>query len=182
MSKKIIVLNGSPRKNGNTSALIKEFVKGAKESGNTAKSFWIEGMSINSCKGCYGGGKDIASPCVQKDDMGDIYTAYNEADVVVLASPLYFWTFSGQLRIAFDRLHAVAECDPNHINPVKKCVLLMAAESHDFDEALNYYNGFMKYLFWEHLGQVLAGGIRDVGEIEGKPELEEAYRLGLSIS
>ena len=181
MNKKIIVLNGSPRAEGNTAALIAAFTKGAEEAGNTVKTFRLDSMNINGCKGCYGGGKNPDSPCVQKDDMDKIYPAYQEADVVVLASPLYFWTFSGQLRIAFDRLHAIAECDPNYINPVKSCALIMAAESHDFDEALNYYNGFMKYLHWKHLGQVLAGGVRDIGDINGRPELEEALKLGASI-
>ena len=181
MNKKIMILNGSPRPGGNTSALVSAFSKGAVDAGNTVKTFWLEGMNINSCKGCYCGGKSLTEPCVQNDDMSSIYPAYVEADVVVLASPLYFWTFSGQIRIAFDRLHAIAECDPNHISPVKSCALLMAAESHDFDEATNYYEGFMRYLFWKDLGRVLVGGVRDIGDIEGNPALGSAYDLGASI-
>lgn len=85
MAKKIVVLNGSPRANGNTKELVKAFVKGAESAGNTVQVFDLQKMNIHGCLGCCMGGKDEASPCVQKDDMGLIYPAYREADVVVLA-------------------------------------------------------------------------------------------------
>ena len=107
MRKKIIILNGSPRKTGNTTALTAEFQKGVKEAGNTVTEFFLDDMNINGCKGCFGGGKNPDSPCVQKDDMGKIYPVYKEADIVVLATPLYYWTTSEQLKTAFDRLFAV---------------------------------------------------------------------------
>ena len=112
MGKKIIILNGSPRKKGNTAALTAEFTKGAKEAGNEVTEFFLGEMNIHGCIGCFGGGKNPESPCVQKDDMDKIYPVYKEADIVVLATPLYYWTISGQLKAAFDRLFAVAECDP----------------------------------------------------------------------
>ena len=181
MSKKIIVLNGSPRKKGNTRALIQAFTKGAKSAGNTVTEFFLDGMNIHGCKGCFGGGKNPDSPCVQKDDMEKIYPAYKEADIVVLASPLYYWTISGQLKMAFDRLFAVAECDPNYANPVKDSVLLMAAEGHGFDDSLYWYDRLEKHLGWKSLGKVLCGGVMAAGDIEGRPELDEAFKLGNSI-
>jgi len=108
MSKKIVVLNGSPRHNGNTSALIEQFAKGAAEAGHTVTRFDLQSMNIGGCLGCCKGGTDPASPCVQKDDMNKIYPFYTDADIVVLASPLYYWGISGQLKTAFDRLFA--EC------------------------------------------------------------------------
>lgn len=117
MGKKIVILNGSPRKNGNTSELTAFFRKGAEKNENTVTEFFLGDMNINGCKGCFGGGKNCESPCVQKDDMEKIYPVYIEADIVVLASPLYYWTISGHLKCAFDRLFAVAECDPNYRNP-----------------------------------------------------------------
>ena len=89
MTKKIIILNGSPRKNGNTSALTAQFKKGAEETGHVVTEFHLGSMKIGGCLGCWHGGKDTDSPCVQKDDMMKIYPVYREADVVVLASPLY---------------------------------------------------------------------------------------------
>ena len=72
MAKKIIVLNGSPRANGNTKELVKAFVKGAESAGNTVQVFDLQKMNIHGCLGCCMGGKDEASPCVQKDDMAEI--------------------------------------------------------------------------------------------------------------
>ena len=141
--KKIMILNGSPRRTGNTAALIEAFARGAQEAGNEVTSFFLNGMNIHGCLGCFGGGKDPASPCVQKDDMLKIYPAYREADVVVLATPLYYWTVSGQLKTAFDRLFAVAECDPDYRNPQKESVLLMAAEGNGFEETVYWYDRLM---------------------------------------
>lgn len=182
MAKKIIVLNGSPRPKGNTSALAEEFSKGAREAGCEVTSFLLDKMDIHGCKGCFGGGKDAAHPCVQRDDMEKIYPVYKDADLVVLASPLYYWNFSGQLRTAFDRLFAVAECDANYQNPVKEAVLLMAAEGFGFDDALTYYENLMKHLGWKDRGHVLAGGVMKVGDIASHKELKEAYELGKAVA
>ena len=98
MSKKIVILNGSPRKNGNTAGLVKEFTKGAQEAGHTVTEFFLSGMDIHGCKGCFGGHSSRECPCVQKDDMNQIYPAVRACDVIVLASPLYYWNMSGQIR------------------------------------------------------------------------------------
>ena len=86
MSKKIVILNGSPRRNGNTSALVREFTKGAESVGHTVTEFFLDSMNIHSCKGCFGGHSSRAYPCVQKDDMARIYPAVKDCDVVVFAS------------------------------------------------------------------------------------------------
>lgn len=179
--KKIMILNGSPRRTGNTAALIEAFARGAQEAGNEVTSFFLNGMNIHGCLGCFGGGKDPASPCVQKDDMLKIYPAYREADVVVLATPLYYWTVSGQLKTAFDRLFAVAECDPDYRNPQKESVLLMAAEGNEFEESVYWYDRLMGHLRWTDRGKVLCGGVMAVGDIKGREELARAYELGKSI-
>lgn len=181
MRKKIIILNGSPRKTGNTAALTEAFTKGAEAAGNTVTEFFLGDMHINGCRGCFGGGKNPQSPCVQKDDMDKIYPVYKEADIVVLASPLYYWTISGQLKCAFDRLFAVAECDPDYRNPKKESVLIMAAEGYGFEESEYWYDRLEKHLDWNSLGKVLCGGVMAVGDIDGKKELTDAYELGKSI-
>ena len=180
MAKKIIILNGSPRKNGNTSALTAAFKRGAEEAGNTVTEFHLSGMNINGCLGCWGGGKDAAHPCAQRDDMGQIYPTYREADVVVLASPLYYWFGSGFLKNAFDRLFAVAECD-GYRNPKKESVLIMAAEGADFEESEYWYDRIERHIGWKSLGKILCGHVTQPGDADGKPELREAYDLGKSI-
>lgn len=182
MPKKIVILNGSPRRNGNTSALVKKFTEGAQSVGHTVTEFFLDKMDIHGCKGCFGGHSSQECPCVQKDDMTQIYPAVKACDVIVLATPLYYWNMSGQIRMAVDRLFALEEGDGNLLRGHGRAsALLMAAEGNGFDDVLTYYNNLMKHLKWKNLGHVLAGGNGDIGDITGKPELEQAYELGKSI-
>lgn len=182
MNKKVVILNGSPRKNGNTSALVKSFIKGAESAGNSVKEFFLSDMDIHGCRGCFGGHSSKDCPCVQKDDMVKIYPEVKTADVIILATPLYYWNMSGQLRTAVDRLFALEEGDGNLLRGHNKAsALLMAAEGYGFDDVVLYYDHLMEHLKWNNLGHVLAGGNGDIGDIEGKPELEQACELGKSI-
>lgn len=182
MGKKIVILNGSPRKKGNTSALVKSFIEGAESAGNTVTEFFLSGMDIHGCKGYFGGHSSKACPCVQKDNMDQIYPAVKEAEVVVLATPLYYWNMSGQLRTAVDRLFALEEGEGNLLRGNgRSCALLMAAEGNGFEDVVQYYDHLMEHLKWENLGHVLAGGNMNVGDIQGKPEIQQAYELGRSI-
>ncbi len=182
MGKRIVILNGSPRRNGNTSALIKSFTKGAENAGHTVTEFFLDGMNIHGCRGCFGGHSSRERPCVQKDDMDKIYPAVKECDVIVLATPLYYWNMSGQIRTAIDRLFALEEGDGNLLRGHgRACVLLMAAEGHGFEDVVLYFNHLMEHLQWKNLGHVLAGGNGAVGDIEGKPELQKAHEIGKSI-
>lgn len=182
MGKKIVILNGSPRRNGNTSALVREFTKGAESAGNSVTEFFLGGMNIHGCKGCFGGHSSRDCPCVQKDEMEKIYPAVKDCQVIVLATPLYYWNMSGQLRTAVDRLFALEEGDGNLLRGHGRAsALLMAAEGHGFDDVVLYYDHLMEHLQWKNLGHVLAGGNGEIGDIEGKAELQEAYELGKSI-
>lgn len=181
MSKKIVVLNGSPRRNGNTSALVKAFTEGTESAGNTVIEFFLDSMKINGCKGCFGGHSSRECPCVQRDDMDKIYPAVKECEVIILATPLYYWNMSGQIRTAVDRLFALEEGDSNLLRGGRSCALLMAAEGHGFDDVVLYFDHLMKHLRWENLGHVLAGGNGDIGDIDGKSEIKQAYELGKSI-
>lgn len=181
MGKRIIILNGSPRRTGNTSLLAKAFREGAESAGHEVKEFFLAGMDIHPCRGCWGSGKDPAHPCVQRDGMDEIYPAYREADVVVLASPVYYWAISGTLKTAFDRLFAVAECTPDYANPVKDTVLLMAAEGHEFTDPETWYDRLEAHIGWRSLGKVLCGGVVKPGDIAGRKELEDARALGASL-
>lgn len=82
-------------------------------------------MNIHGCLGCCNGSKTkTLAPCVQKDDMSQIYPVYKTADIIVLASPMYYWGITGQLKCAFDRLFAIAELNPNYENPQKNVFYL----------------------------------------------------------
>ena len=169
MSKKIIILNGAARKNGNTAKLAEAFADGARSTGNEVKNFFLDNMNIHSCKGCLNAGKNSKSPCSQKDDMDKIYAEFEEADVVVFASPLYFWTITGTLKTAADRLYAELECLGYGRFP-KKSVLLMTADGGDYSQAVTWYRTYEKNLGWKNLGEIL-----------GKGKIREAYQLGASV-
>lgn len=113
--------------------------------------------------------------------MQQIYQPVKEADVVVMASPLYYWNMSGQLRTAVDRLFALEEGNKNYFRGNKSSALLMAAEGNGFEDAVVYYDHLMEHLRWKNLGHVLAGGNMMPGDVDGKKEVEQAYELGKSI-
>ena len=169
MNKKILVLNGAARKNGNTAKLAAAFTEGAEAAGNQVKAFYLDGMNIHSCKGCLRAGRDSRHPCAQRDDMDQIYAEFEEADVVVFASPVYFWTVTGALKTAADRLYAELEC-LGYGGFAKQCVLLMTADGGDYSQAVTWYRTYERNLGWKNLGEVL-----------GKGKTKEAYRLGASI-
>ena len=169
MNKKIIVLNGAARRNGNTAKLVDAFSDGAMSAGNQVKTFYLDGMDIHSCKGCLRAGRDSKSPCSQKDDMDQIYAEFEAADVVVFASPVYFWTITGPLKTVADMLYAELECLGYGGFP-KQSVLLMTADGGDYSQAVTWYRTYEGNLGWRNLGEVL-----------GKGKTKEAYRLGASI-
>lgn len=185
MDKKILVLNGSPRVNGNTETLIDAFIKGAQEAGNTVDRCNIRQMNIHPCIGCLCGGKNLQSPCVQKDDMDRIYPLFEAADIVLFASPLYFWGFSAQLKMVIDRLFAPMEATGYQETPVKNCMLMIAAEEEgekNFSPIIHYYESYIENMKWNDVGQLLVGGVMQKGDINNKPDdILKAYKLGLSL-
>ena len=182
MSKKIVILNGSPRKKGNTSELAASFCEGARSVGNEVTMFYLGSMNIKGCRGCFCGHSNNECPCVQKDDMAQIYPAIRDADIIVMASPLYYWSISGQLKTAIDRLFALEEGDGNLLRGHNKAsALLMAAEGNAFEDSVLYFDNLLEHLRWKNLGHILSGGNMNIGDIKGKKELEEAYKLGASI-
>lgn len=192
-TKNILVLNGSPRKRGNTALLVEAFTEGAQSAGHNVTTFFLESMNINGCKGCMKGGKNPQSPCVQKDDMDKIYAAYDKADVIVFASPMYYWSISGQLKIVLDRLFAMMEINPDYqedykqdINSSsdKESIMLMVAgdKGKENNEPIeHYYASLVKNLRWTDKGLIIAEGVIGLRDIEGHPSLEEAKKLGESI-
>lgn len=179
MGKNIVILIGSPRPKGSTAALARAFAEGARSAGHNVTEFFLGGMDIQGCKACRGGRSDRDFPCVQHDGMDEIYPAVRGCDVLVLASPLYYWNLSGPLMTAINRLFALEEGGENLLRGHGRAsALLMSATGHDFGDVLGYYDHLLEHLKWQNLGHVLAGG----GPVDGRPELEEARALGASIA
>lgn len=167
--KQIIVLNGAGKRNGRTAEEIKAFTAAAAANGNEIREFYLQEMNIHGCLDCGGCRrmpKDSVPPCVQKDDMVQIYASFREADVVVFASPVYWWDITGTLKTAVDRLYA-AHFNSTTLKP-KKTVLLMTSGGSTIDHMADWYRNFEKWMQWEDLGMVMN-------------DLELARKIGSSI-
>lgn len=165
--KKIVILNGAGKKNGNTAALIDAFREGA--AGNEITEFFLQSMNIHGCLDCGGcrrKEKGADEPCVQKDDMTQIYYAVREADVIVFASPVYWWDITGTLKTAIDRLYAPVM--NGSTGSVKETVLLMTSGGSSIDHMLHWYRNFKIWLKW-----------KDKGTAMNDPE--KAKAIGLAI-
>ncbi len=179
----ILVVVGSGVKSGNTAKLAQAFVEGAKEAGHQTDYIFLGEKRIEGCRGC-GACQKGNKGCAVKDDMQELYPLLEESDMVVLASPLYFWTISGRLKSFVDRFYALSEKDRY---PHKETALLMTAGDEGeetFRQAVHYYRVLADALKWADRGMYLAGGCAG-GEAPKRTmdekHLEGAYKFGLSI-
>ena len=177
----ILVLNGSARPRGFTAAMISAFCKGAEEGGNNVSVINLSSLKIHSCIGCLKGGKDSLHPCTIKDDMDTIFGEMKTAEVIVFATPLFFWSYSGMLKNVIDRLWALAECDRSMLIGKGRAGALLVAAGGSHPELLyEHFDYMMTRLAWKNLGhaEILHTDEQDINNI---PFCESAYRLGKSI-
>lgn len=177
---KILVWNGSPRKNGNTVRLLEAFEKGAKETGNEVTIVNVANMDIHGCLACeychgIGNGK-----CVQKDEMQDLYPLLREADMLVLASPIYYFTMTGQLISALNRTYALGPL--THIR--KTALILCSCSPNMYEAAITQYKGVVSWWGAENAGIYTAPGIAHNHDLENtSPEsVEQVYRFGKNLT
>lgn len=176
---KIVVLVGSVRKGGNTELLAQSFVNGAVKN-NDVEVVSVADYHVNPCIGCNSCFKREGNKCFQEDDMTKIYEKLESADMLVIASPVYFYGISAQLKAVIDRLHTPMR---NNFNIKKMALLLVGAAQLPelFDSIIMQYKLILKFFNLEDKGMILVRGVREKGEIEGNIALNEAYELGLSI-
>ncbi|MDO4731994.1 MAG: flavodoxin family protein [Bacillota bacterium] len=176
---KVLVLNGSPRKKGNSMLLAEAFCRGAEELGHELLYFDVAQMDIHSCIAC-----DVCrreGSCFRRDAMQEIYPHLVDADAIVLATPLYYFGISSQLKRAIDRFYGVNTAMREH---PKKAFLLASCgdpEPETMDALLAHYHALCAYCHWEDQGQVLAVGFYGAGAVAEHPCLEEAYALGKKL-
>jgi multimeric flavodoxin WrbA len=179
MSKNIVVLTGSPRKKSSSARLAVAFIEGDEAGGHSVTLFRVAGMKIGGCLGCDHCIKE-KGVCVQKDDMQQISSALRSADILVLASPVYFWGITSQLKQAIDRMYALLQ----RRTKIKQAVLLMSCGD-DSDSVANpsiaMFREICSYMKWKEAGIIIAPGLNTADEIEGRPELEQANKLGREI-
>ncbi len=160
---RILVLNGSPRPNGNTAGMVKTFQQAAEEHGHQVKVFNVCKMNIKGCLACeYCHGQGNGS-CVQKDDMQDIYTELKDAEMLVLAAPIYYHGISGQLKCVIDRFYsALYPIAPKYLK--KTAMFLSSGDPDMYDGAEFSYEGdFLGYLGLEGCG-IFTNHDKDVTE------------------
>lgn len=175
----IIVLSGSPRKGGNTDQLVQAFVEGA-EKNNTVEVLSIEDYKVNPCIGCNTCFERNGHACFQQDDMQIIYEKLKSADVFVIASPVYFYGVSAQLKAVIDRLHTPMR---NEFTIKKLALILVGAATLPelFDAIKVQYQMVLNFFKLEDAGMVLVRDAKDKGDVRNTDGLKEAYELGKTI-
>lgn len=179
MSKSVLVLSGSPRKGGNSDLLCDEFIKGSRAAGNTVEKIFVREKNINYCIGCYYCKKN-EGVCAIDDGMDEILEKIHCTDVIVMASPVYFYSIDAQMKAVIDRCVA-------HWTKIKNkdfYYIMTAAEDSDtvMDCTLECFRGFAKCLDGSvEKGVIYGKGVYDVGDVKNKPVMMEAYNMGKSI-
>lgn len=175
---KILVLTGSPRQGGNSAVLADSFIKGAEEAGHTVFRFDAAFKNVHPCIGCNKCGMD--GPCIFNDDFEFVREHIVDADVVVFATPMYYFGISAQLKTVIDRFYAIN----GKIHRPKKAVLLMTYANTAASEAepiKKHYEVLLNYLGWQDAGQVIASGVWPVGAVEHTAYPQKAYEIGKNI-
>jgi multimeric flavodoxin WrbA len=179
MKKKVLVLSSSPRRGGNSDLLCDQFIKGSTEAGHQAEKIFLKDKKINYCTGC-GTCIDKKKNCSQKDDMAVILEKMIASDVIVMATPVYFYTMSGQMKTMIDRT-----CSRyTEIRDKDFYFILTAADPSktSMERTVEEFRGFTSCLDGpEERGIIYGTGAWNKGEIIGNPAMEEAFKAGMSV-
>ena len=181
--KNILVITGSARRNGNSDSLADAFIEGAREAGHTVNRFDAGRKKINgclACQKCFSRG----TACAVKDDFNEASPLIEQADMIVLTSPLYFYSFTAQIKALIDKLYSFY--NGNRPLKIKESILLTCGETteiSDFDGMTKSYELIAGLQEWNDRGQLIAPDINAKGEIniKGQIYLQKARELGLSV-
>ena len=180
MNKKVLVISASPRKGGNSDTLCDEFMKGAIDSGNAVEKIFLRDKKINYCTGCGFCNTNDYTACSQKDDMALILDKMVIADVIVMATPVYFYTMCGQMKIMIDR------CCARYTEITNKEFYFIIAAAEDnkamMERTIDGFRGFLDCLEGpQEKGTVYGIGAWKIGEIKDTPYMQEAYNMGKMV-
>ncbi len=173
--KNVVIISSSPRKNGNSDTLCRQFEKGAKEVGHNVEYISLVDTHIGYCIGCYACKR--SGKCFQNDAMNEISEKLLKADVIVFGTPVYFYTMSGQLKVFIDRLVPCYE-------KISADIYIMAtawdSNVENLELTAESIRGATRDCFenCEEKGCLLVGGVSDIGDIADRIELVKAYNMG----
>ena len=176
---KIIALQGSPNIDGSTAILVEEFVRGAREAGHAVERVDVARLDVRPCTGCVACGYE--GPCVQRDGMGAVRSSLLAADMVVLATPLYYYGMSAQLKTVVDRFCSFnASLTARHL---KSALLAVAWNADDwtFEALAAHYRTLVRYLQMDDCGMVLGRGCGTPAMTRRSEAVKEAYGLGRGL-
>jgi multimeric flavodoxin WrbA len=179
VSKKVLVLSASPRKGGNSDLLCDQFLLGAEETGNQVEKIFVSDRTIAYCTGC-GVCFDRKNGCSQKDDMNEILEKMIAADVIVMATPVYFYTMNGQMKTLIDRTCA------RYTEISGKDFYFIVAAAVDSEPAmertLQGFRGFTSCLERpKEKGVIYGTGAWNIGDIKGSKAMDQAYEMGKAV-
>lgn len=179
MEKNVLIISSTLRQKGNSEVLAQEFLKGAKEAGNNVEFISLRDKEIKFCKGCLACQK--LGHCVMKDDTNPIVEKMENADVIVFASPIYYYEMSGQLKTLLDRANALFSLDYKF----RDIYFLSTAadnDSHAADIAINGIKGWIACFPKSQLkGTVLGAGVEVIGDIQNNSAMKQAYEMGKGV-
>lgn len=176
---KIVVLMGSPNRNGSTSLLAEEFAQGARDAGHDVSVVDIAHADIHPCTGCVHCGYE--EPCVQHDDVDAIKQQILASDMVVFATPLYYYGMSAQLKTMVDRFCAFNSSLTR--KQMKSALITVAWNADDwtFDALQAHYDTLVRYLSFEDEGSILGYGCGTPSMTKGSKYPKSAYEFGKSL-
>lgn len=174
----IVVLSGSPRKGANTDTMVEAFAETAREVGHTVEVIRVAGKKIAGCLGCQYCFTHEGT-CVQKDDMANVIESLKGADMVVFASPIYWFDITAQEKAAIDRLYAFGATG----FPFTKTALLLDSHSEGvYDAAIAMYKSTCAYCKWEDQGIITISGMTERDSMVSSPKLEEVRELARKLA
>ena len=179
MSRKVLVISASPRKGGNSDLLCDEFIAGAKEAGHETEKVFAASKKIGYCTGC-GACYNGKNPCTQKDDMASILERMIASDVIVMATPVYFYTMDAQMKTLIDRVCARY----TELTNKSFCFIVTAADSSipAMERTIEGFRGFTSCLEGaEEMGVIYGVGAWGIGEIKGSKAMKQAFEMGRNI-
>ena len=177
MGKKIVVITGSPRKNGNSFAMTDAFISAAQAKGHTVTRFDAAMQKLGGCHACTTCFK-TGKACSFDDDFNAIAPSIAEADVVVFTTPVYWYSYPAQIKGVIDRLYSFCIAGKDIAN--KECALITCCEEHDvavMDGVRIPYEKTIALLNWKSIGEVLVPGVLKVGDIANTDGCEKAAKL-----
>ena len=179
MNKKVLIISSSPRKGGNSETLAAAFAKGAREVGNPVETVYLREKQVSFCKGCLACLK--LGHCVIQDDAVEIAAKMHDANVLVFATPVYYYCVSGQLKTMLDRANPLFGTDYAF---TKAYLLATAAEAEPeaVEGTEKAIQGWVDcFDRCELAATVFAGGVNGIGDIAGHPALDTAYQTGREV-